>query len=753
MPRVPNPLAATRQLAVRIPLLFRAGESGFEHVDHSGRVNLSLNARELSALRHLTTLNTTAEFVQRITQGQERLAIEEVNPLLERLLEARLLRSFEPGDPAIDSIFRTTTKREFTGKFVTQALFEAIARAEQRDPRKPGTVPVLPVNLEWALPPLALGYLFTMARQHKGGRLNDSYDFRPNWLTDLAAPAPEGPAVLLYSHYTWNSTQMLAAAARFKAANPLALNIHGGPDVPKYEGDVNQYFVDHPYVDIAVHGEGEITFCEILEALEASLLKGEAIDLSALAGVTGLSYRGADGLPVRTADRARIVNLDDIPSPYLTGEFDVFAEAGSPNMLLESNRGCPYGCTFCDWGSATASKIRRFELDRVFAEVEWAARNHFVDIAFADANFGVFDRDVDIARHLCDLKKQYGFPRHMGTNYAKNSVKNLKPIIETLVDGGILAMGLLSLQSMDDVTLSVIKRSNIKLEKYEALAGEFRANKLPLYVDLMMGLPGATLDSFRNDLQECIDREVFAKIYPTILLVNSPMNEPSYREQHGITATQNEVITSCASYNEADYKEMTKIRRFFLVAINFGVLRQALRYARQETGLREIDVLGRLISAADQNGERWPALRFALLYVPLLMVPPVDWGWFLADVHRFFVEQLGIADDMALDSALRAQHVMIPAPERCFPAVIELHCDYASWYADVQAARENGHLKDWFNVVAPLRNYGPGTLTVTDPRDICTHILGKQFEVGGGWATWELDSEIARPSAGVDHLL
>ncbi len=50
----------------------------------------------------------------------------------------------------------------------------------------------------------------------------------------------------------------------------------------------------------------------------------------------------------------------------------------------------------------------------------------------------------------------------------------------------------------------------------------------------MIGLPGATPASFRDDLQDCIDREVTAKIYPTELLVNSPMNEPGYRDEHRI---------------------------------------------------------------------------------------------------------------------------------------------------------------------------------------------------------------------------
>ena len=741
-----NLLEPNRLLAVRVPLLLRVGKLGFEHVNHRSQVALSLNAIELSALRHLTKPITIDEFVRRISDGYERLTSDQVKPLLERLLAARVLRSFEPGDSQVEKLFNSDAvyKRDYAR--VSKSLFKAIESAESRNPRRSERIPVYPINFDPLQAPLALGYLYTSARQYKDGLLNEIFDFRPNWLTDASAPVPEGPAVMLHSHYIWNSSEMLASAARVKAANPLALNIHGGPDAPKYAEDVKRYFAEHPYVDIVVHGEGEVTICEILEVLERGLQAREPLRLSVLEDVAGLSYRGADGQPVQTADRERIKNVDEIPSPYLTGEFDVFAEAGTPSMVLESNRGCPYGCTFCDWGSATASKIRKFDLDRILAELDWCAEHSVIDVGFADANFGVFDRDVVIAQHLAELKKTGGFPRHMGTNYAKNSVKNLRPIIKALVDADIIAWGLLSLQSMDEETLSVIDRSNIKLSKYEALAQEFRDHSLPLYVDLMLGLPGSTLESFRNDLQECIDREVYPKIFPTVLLVNSPMNEPSYREKHGITALPGELVTSCASFSEDDYKQMSAIRRLFMFTDKFGVLRHALRYARQETGQREIDLLRRLMNAVDAADDRWPALRFTLLYIPHLMVPPVDWAWLLADLRRFFVEQLGIADDAALDSVLRAQHAMLPAAERSLPETVELSCDYAAWYADVQAARENGHRQDWFTVVAPLRSYGPGTLSVADPRMICDNQHGPKHSEGGQWQTWELSSEIARAS-------
>ena len=79
-----------------------------------------------------------------------------------------------------------------------------------------------------------------------------------------------------------------------------------------------------------------------------------------------------------------------------------------------------------------------------------------------------------------------------GVSYAKNTVKHLQHIIQTMANAGIVTQGMLSLQSMDEDTLDAVHRSNIKTEKYEELAGEIRRADLPLFVDLMLGLPGST---------------------------------------------------------------------------------------------------------------------------------------------------------------------------------------------------------------------------------------------------------------------
>jgi hypothetical protein len=172
--------------------------------------------------------------------------------------------------------------------------------------------------------------------------------------------------------------------------------------------------------------------------------------------------------------------------------------------------------------------MRKFELDRVFDDLEWCAKHKVRAVFWADANFGIFSRDVEIASKVVELKQQYGYPIIFESSYAKNTVKHLRDIIETLASGGILSTGTLSLQSVDVATLDAIRRSNIKVEKYDQLAVEFGKQGLPLVVELMMGLPGSTVQSFVGDLQQTIDREVNARVNPTEVLMNSPMNAPDY---------------------------------------------------------------------------------------------------------------------------------------------------------------------------------------------------------------------------------
>ena len=736
-------------------IIFRLGENGFEHFDHDGALTMRFGPAELHLASQFRLPSTAPGAIEAHagTAGPLSLDPDQATELVERLHAAGLLQPFDPDNPqhvghnkSVEEL-RLALGRKHR---VVQGLERDVERfrADQAHHlattgvRRTQVVPVSSVDNYWNTPPLALGFLVAYAMQHKGGVLNERYAFHPRWVSSRAQleEVAAEPGVYLFSNYIWNNQENLELSALVKAANPHNVTVHGGPDTPKYEGDCEEHLRRYPHIDIAVRNEGEATFAEILEALD-----GGSVDaLSALQDVAGLSYR-FEGNVVRTPDRDRITDLDAIPSPYLTGLFDTIADGGATGVILETNRGCPYGCTFCDWGSATASRIRKFDLDRVLAELEWCAKHEISYVGLADANFGIFERDVAIAEKAAELKATHGYPKLFGTNYAKNTVKHLRRIIEVLAEADILTEGVVSLQSMDTDTLLTIKRSNIKLEKYDDLSAEFRTAKLPLSVDLMLGLPGSTATSFRNDLQECADREVRTRVYPTVLLPNSPMNEPSYREEYNITGRVDEVIKETSTYTRAEWEQMVALRGPYLICHRYGVLRYVSAFVRSELGIREVEFYEGLLNAALADRERWPTVAFAFQATPELMAPPCSWGLFLSEVRDYLVDVLGLPDDDALDSVMTVQHTHLPSVDRELPQTVRIPHDFITWYQGVLSAKEGGRRHDWESTIPSLRTYGPTEFRVDDPFDVCNTGLGGSVDsLSQSMAGWELGSPISR---------
>ena len=174
---------------------------------------------------------------------------------------------------------------------------------------------------------------------------------------------------------------------------------------PKYEVDARATSPTNPHVDVTVRGEGEQTAVEVLRALMAGHRRRAARPRRSSPTSRASTSALRRQVVHCTADRDRISDLDVLPSPFLTGLFDAYAEVPGTNITMETNRGCPYGCTFCDWGSATLSRIRKFDLQRVYDEIEWCAKAHMQGIGPADSNFGIFDRDVPIAEFVARMKE------------------------------------------------------------------------------------------------------------------------------------------------------------------------------------------------------------------------------------------------------------------------------------------------------------------------------------------------------------
>ncbi len=583
-----------------------------------------------------------------------------------------------------------------------------------------GLVPVYAVFKVDVGPALSLGMLTAAARCHRDGALNEVFEIRrpedpSSFLADLATR--EGPAILLCSNYLWSVDHNLELARQAKALHPELLVIHGGPSTPKYDGDSERFFEANPDIaHITVRGEGEATLLEVLDVLAGQLPE---LDLDALAGVPGLTFRASSGAVVKNPDRERVADLDTIPSPYLTGEFDhVHPSAWKDCLTIESNRGCPYGCTFCDWGSMTLSRIRKFDLERVAGEMAWAGRFGHKTWVIADANFGIFARDVEVTQRLAEVKRETGLPLSLGFTVAKNTTRHLTKIFDELVTAGVEPHCSLSLQSHDDDTLEALHRTNISTDHYLSLATSFRTRGLPLLADLMVGLPGQTRTSFMSDVQFLFDHILPTRIWPTQLLPNAPMNEPEYRESYQLEVNDQHLVISSSTFSRDERDFMMRMRQANAVFEQYGLGRHLMRFLQWDHGLLAMDFLARAIEVTQDDPDRYPLLNFTLRYFELYPVPPLGWRAFYDELRRFVVDECGIELSEALDTVLDLQVFLMPEYGRSFPDTLLLEHDYYSYFEDATASL-------WTTGAAgqpprPLAEYGPALFTAWgDPLDLC----------------------------------
>lgn len=329
--------------------------------------------------------------------------------------------------------------------------------------------------------------------------------------------------VVAFSCYIWNYEYNRALAAAIRKANPEVLLIAGGPHILE-----NTKTWTHPDFDVVVHHEGEQAFREVLRW-----------NLQWRHRVGDDPYGDSTFLEAALAGLERTKNLDDLPSPYLDGVFDEMIEM-NPHvewvMSQETNRGCPYSCTFCDWGSAVFQKVRKFDAQRVKDELQWAAEKGIELLYNCDANFGIFERDEEFVDEMVLLKDISGFPKQFRAAYAKNSNQRVFDIAKKLNDAGMNKGVTLSFQSLDAPTLINIKRKNMKMNDFQGLIKQYTDAGIATYSEIILGLPGETYDTFVDGICTVLaaGQHDSINIYPCMVLPNAEMNDPEYRRIHGI---------------------------------------------------------------------------------------------------------------------------------------------------------------------------------------------------------------------------
>ena len=212
---------------------------------------------------------------------------------------------------------------------------------------------------------------------------------------------------------------------------------------------------------------------------------------------------------------------------------DEFLADSQLSPLLESNRGCPYSCTFCAWGVGSGNKLIKKDFHRFLSEIWYVAERTKNDVWFlADGNFGILKEDVEIAKNFRDLKKKFGYPKAVIYNTAKNNPERVFEVADILGD---LAPVNIAVQAFDKEVLKNIKRKNLTEEEIAKFVFEHQKRNRVVSTDIIVPNTGETLQSHLNSLRKFFELNFdVGNINIMRMLPGTEMESDRERNHYGI---------------------------------------------------------------------------------------------------------------------------------------------------------------------------------------------------------------------------
>lgn len=309
---------------------------------------------------------------------------------------------------------------------------------------------------------LALRYLYANLKELQKDACIKEYVIKER-MQDIALDIlSSNPKIVGIGVYIWNASDVYELVHILKKVAPKVKVILGGPEV-SYE----PFRIDYNIADFIIQGEGEeqfYTLCrDILEEkkIEKKIFPPKVLDLSKI------------NLPYRYYDQ------NDIDHRYI---------------YVEASRGCPFECEFCL--SSIDKKVRNFDIEKILQEFEILWDKGVRNFKFIDRTFNL---NIKVANALLDffLSKEEPFMTHFEV-IPDNFPERLRDRIKQFPPASLqLEIGIQTLKQ--DIALNIKRNLNIPKIK-ENIAFLENETKAHIHLDLIIGLPGETLECFGENL-------------------------------------------------------------------------------------------------------------------------------------------------------------------------------------------------------------------------------------------------------------
>lgn len=426
--------------------------------------------------------------------------------------------------------------------------------------------------------------------------------------------------ILACSTYIWNNNLSEWACEMAKKYNPAVITVRGGWNFPLEDKQQEKYLQKHTFTDLFCLHEGEMAFADLVERL----LTVENIEQWKDSPLDGWAFLNSqDSMSLLKGNiLPRISNLDEIPSPYVTGLLDEFFD-GHLTPMIETARGCPFRCNYCNNSNSYYNKANFFSTDYVIEEINYIANRLALkgirNLTIADTNFGMYPRDKEIALELKKTQEKFNWPLGVIVSTGKNNVARIIDSTEPLGNAITISM---SVQSMDMRTLKNIKRDNIDLNMYKELSDSLiKMGRSPM-AEVIVPLPGETYSTYMKGVEKLLNIGAKKIVSYTLQLNNGTVyKNEAYRTQFGYRGKYRLIPYDFGIYNGKkvfDYEEVAT----FTDLLSFDDYLNIRKFALITELLFNNSIFFELLAYLSENG----ASNYAFLEYTLdkLESAPVD---------------------------------------------------------------------------------------------------------------------------------
>jgi len=432
--------------------------------------------------------------------------------------------------------------------------------------------------------PIGLGYIASYALSKIGQDALEIrlYDNPDNLLKDIDNWKPE---IIGLSNYCWNTELSSLVFEYAKKVIPDVISIAGGPEFPDEHEKCRAYLAKRSMIDFYVYGEGESAFASLVKKIREG---GGINDLKSFPQEGIMSIHPEKDVLVVGEPLPRIMNLDEIPSPFLNGIMDSWFN-GFYSPTIETTRGCPFSCGFCRAGGPTYNRLAMFSVNRLKDELTYIAKKIHkypgIPLALHDSNFGMYEHDEQVADFIRSLQDEYKWPNVINTTTGK---KNYKKILDIALRLRNVLQVTCSVQSLNPKTLDIIKRRNIPMDQYKIIQRELKERGMLSVAELIMPLPEETRNSYFNGIKSVIEAGVTRITpYTTMMLKGTYLDSNECRIKYNMKTKHRilplqfgeyiekkcfEVEEVCVATNTMSYGEYLECREFAFVSSLFSCL-------------------------------------------------------------------------------------------------------------------------------------------------------------------------------------